>query len=130
MIRPRPFAALFAALLLVSCHATEPSGEIATVINKTPVDLVVLVVADGSFLDPLPFLAPGTFDDLLVRRGERHPIDHVDFYTEGGGLTIYVYIVGPTGATIATAHNFSGATIKATRGELAITTVPQPRPAS
>jgi len=126
----RPVAAALTLVLVTlsaGCRSAEPTGEIATVTNNTYLELAVIAFEDGSLVDPIPFLEPGTFEEYRVRRGERHPIDQVPGWESGDGLTLFIYVVNTSGAIFTTSMPVTGSQLSQSKGEIRIKVIPAPR---
>lgn len=84
---------LLAFLLLTGCSATDPGGDILTVVNQSQATLVVFAHADAALVDPVPVLEPDTYSDNLIAPGGSIAVDEIAGYADGRDIALFVYRV-------------------------------------
>lgn len=82
---------LLALLLLGGC-ATDPDGEILTVINRTPGPVLVLAHS-GVTIEPAPELDPTLFPEKIIPPGRALALDGITGYEPGHDVLLSVYSV-------------------------------------
>lgn len=87
-------------IVLIALGCSSPTGpdekgDVLTVVNRTSSTLVVFPFVDGTLVDPVTNLPPGTFDENMIRPGRSLAIDSISGYNAGHDVDLFLYIVQP-----------------------------------
>jgi len=122
-----PFLVVAMALTILSACATDESTGFLIISNETDRALAVFPFPEGTLIDPVPYLPPGSFDENMIASGHRLAFDSVPGYVEGGGVYLFVYVVQRQGAELVLGLTVSDAELKLHHGQVTIDVLPSPR---
>lgn len=125
-MRARRLAAAIALTLLSGCATGESTG-LFTVVNLTNVTLVVIAFPNGTLVDPLPHLPPGSYEENMIAPGQRRVFSSVPGYVPGEGVFLFVYVVQQQGADLVMSIAVSDVQLKFYHDQVFIDALPSPR---
>jgi len=118
------FLAAAMALLLVAGCATNESADFLTVGNETNSAIAVFAFPDGSLVDLVTYLPPGSYDENLILSGHSLGFVTVPGYQAGKGVFLAIYIVQRQGAELAITKAVSDGELKVFHGHVTIDILP------